>query len=83
MKVLYTLLAILALLGAAVGGYRIHAWRQNVNERGFVAERTGTYVFGPSGVYVVSTGQELSRQQLFDVLLHNAVARTPELGFKK
>lgn len=77
------ILTALILGAAGERTYEAYRWKQNADVRGFVSERSATYLFGPSGVVVSASGEELSRQQLFDVLLHNAVEHTPGLAFKK
>jgi hypothetical protein len=62
----------------------VHDWKANVDQRGFVTERAGTFLFGPSGV-VDAKGNDMSRQQLLDAYLVYMVKNHPEWGltFKK
>lgn len=78
------LLSLLLILAVAVGAERSLAarkWKQIADQRGFVAERSAIYLFGPSGVIRDSDGRELRRVELFDELLQHAVAKTPGLHF--
>lgn len=80
---LYTSITIVALLFSAFAGFEAWKWKKIADKRGFYAEQAGAYLFAPSGVIITASGEELTRQQLLDHLLHTAVERTPGLHFKK
>lgn len=59
---------------AVLGGWRAkvtYDWKKNVDQRGYLSDVSAEYLFGPSGV--VLNGKSVSRQQLIDMLLHDAV----------
>lgn len=81
-KFTFLILGVILTL-AGWTGVRAYQWKHSTDKRGYYAEVSGAYLFNPSGVLITATGEELTRQQLLDVLLHNAVEQTPTLTFKK
>jgi hypothetical protein len=81
----YVLGACLTLLAlfAAYESLEAYRWKKIADKRGFYAEAAGAFLFAPSGVLVDKTGDELTRQQLLDALLHTTVEHTPGLHFKR
>lgn len=81
----YAILYILLGLALAVGcerSYSAYKWKHYADERAFLSERAGIYLFGPSGV-VGPDGTEISRQQLFDAYMHQVIEKSPGYKFKK
>lgn len=80
------LIAVSVLVSVVILGVftaRVVAWKRYVDKRSFYAEQTGVYLFGPSGVVLSATGEPLTRQQLLDNLLHQAVDHSPALAVQK
>lgn len=72
-------LAALLLATLAVAGWSAVRWKHHTDVRTYYAEQSGSYLFGPSGVKNAK-GDDLSRQQLLDFVLHDVVTKHPELG---
>lgn len=80
MKTFLYILLSASLLVAGERSYAAYQWKHYADERAFLSERAGIYLFGPSGV-VGPDGKSLSRQQLIDAYLHQVIEKSPDYKF--
>lgn len=81
MKYIITVVIGVLLTVASYSSYQAYQWKHYADERSYLSERCGIYLFGPAGV-IGPDDHELSRQQLFDAYLHQVIEKSPDFRFK-
>lgn len=74
------LLGILTVVLLLVG-FRAAQWKHDADKRGYYAELSGSYLFGPSGMVTVK-GEAVSREALIDAALHQWMEHNPQFGLQ-